>query len=220
MGFFKRHEYIIVIVGAITAVGLAIGLPFVTHPTEALLPRLTLAQLALSGAALFIVAVTLYLTIVQVRKAMAKPQLMLAFSKDEKTETTINIPKDRKEHHNLNLWIINKGNAVTELFQLEFEIPDIFESEFRTLISSMSPHTLLSNPPSNKGTKILSFCNKGNFCAFVNSAVEFPLLILWSLPERFREYEKEYEIRYRVFGDWAETQEGKLKIKVNKQEED
>ena len=85
MGFFKRHEYIIVIVGAITAVGLAIGLPFVTHPTEALLPRLTLAQLALSGAALFIVAVTLYLTIVQVRKAMAKPQLMLAFSKDEKT---------------------------------------------------------------------------------------------------------------------------------------
>jgi hypothetical protein len=221
MGFFKRHEYIIVIGGAITAVGLAIGLPFITHPTEALLPRLTLAQLALSGAALFLVAVTLYLTIVQIRKSMAKPQLEVIFSDSGNSETSIDIPRDRQAEHNLKLSVINKGNAITKLFQIDFKVTTIFSPRLEPtvgLVLQIAYAGKCSNPkPNADNTSTISYYSDEKVYCFINAPASIHMLTLKTRPNQYDSYPDELTITYRVFGDWAETQEGALKVICNKQ---
>ena len=218
MRFFKKHEYIIVIVGAIIAVGLAIGLPFVTQPSAQLMPKLTLSQLSLSAGALFIMSVTLYLTIVQVRKSMAKPKLEVIFSENGGTENQITIARVKPLTQHLNLWIINTGNAVTKLFQIDFDLPNIFNPKFSP--STEKGHGILSVPPrksSMKDNVIISFCSDEKFYCFVNSPTQIHSLLLETHPQNYDKYPSELKIKYRVFGDWAETQEGELKVVCNKQ---
>jgi len=147
---------------------------------------------------------------------MAKPKLSVAFSKEGTTEVGINIRRDKSDDYNLYLWIINDGNAVTRLFQIDFEIPNIFDPKLKGSIGGrLLPYETIrptSNGDASKDTRIISFYNDWDFCVFVNSPVEFLTLSLKSLPQNYEDYEEEYEIRYRVYGDWAETQEGKLKV--------
>ncbi len=215
---FKRERNL-VIIGAIVVIALAIGLPFLSNPGEDLLPKFALSQLAFSAVAFLIVFLALYFTMVQLRKSMAKPKLKVAFTEDGKTETTIIITQDRKKLHQLKLYIINSGNAITKLFQVEFEIPIILKANFGLAVVNNIPSPIPPRLSSNGEKQIFTLCNDGNYCVFVNSPCEFHGLTLHSEPSNYEEYKNEYEIRYTVFGDWAETQEGKLKVSIIKQEE-
>ena len=225
MRFFKKNEYIIVIIGAIIAVGLAIGLPFVTQPSQQLVPKLTLSQLALSAAALFIMSVALYLTIVQVRRSMAKPKLEVIFSETGKPETTIEISRDIKQDieskEELRLSILNTGNAITSFFQIDFSLPSIYRPEtanWAQLIRGVPFTSLTSKFEIPKDERVVSIYNNRQLTCFVNKFTEIPSLTIRILPENIKEYTN-IEIKYRIFGDWAETQEGKLKVICKKKQE-
>jgi len=175
------------------------------------------AGLLFAVAAFGGVLLTLNATYVQLRKSMAKPKLKVAFTEDGKTETPITITRDRKKMHHLNLYIINSGNAITKLFQVEFEIPIILNPSFSRAVVNNIPPYIPHRPSSNRGKRIFPLCNDGNYCVFINSPCEFHSLTLHSEPSNYEEYKNEYEIRYTVFGDWAEIQEGKLKVNIKKQ---
>jgi hypothetical protein len=178
--------------------------------------------IAVAGLIFTILAFTavmysLYAVFAQLRKSMAKPKLKVAFTEQGKTETTIIITQDKKEIHQLNLYIINSGNAITKLFQVEFEIPISLKPSFSRTVVNNTPPYIPDRLSSNKGKRIFPLCDDGNYCVFINSPCEFHRLTLHSEPSSYEEYENEYEIHYTVFGDWSETQEGTLKVKINKQ---
>jgi hypothetical protein len=70
-----RREITFAILGVLIVIALAIGLPFLSNPSENLLPNFALSQLALSGVAFFVVFVALVLTIFQFRHSLAKPKI-------------------------------------------------------------------------------------------------------------------------------------------------
>jgi hypothetical protein len=213
MSFYERHKPVILgAVLAIVLVSLSLGLAYLATYGLPLSDRFSAMLLSLSTVAFVGVFIALMVAIAQFRKSMAKPKLGVAFSKEGATGVGINIRRDKREDYNLHLWISNNGNAVTKLFQIDFEIPDIFDPELKGEIGGHFLPYQVIRPSTSGDTKIISFCNDWDFCVFVNSPVEFLILSLKSLPQNYKEYEKEYEIRYRVFGDWAETQEGKLKV--------
>jgi membrane protein implicated in regulation of membrane protease activity len=221
MSFYgKSKEYIWEFGGAIIVIliviVLALFLPLKLFPELIYLEILGTQQLYLSVAAFLVIFVTLLLTMRKFRKSMAKPKLRVAFSKERATGVEIDIRRDKSDDYNLYLLITNDGNAVTRLFQIDFEIPDIFDPKLKASIGGrFLPYETIrssSNGDASKDTRIISFYNDWDFCVFVNSPVEFLTLSLKSLPQNYEDYEQEYEIRYRVYGDWAETQEGKLKV--------
>jgi hypothetical protein len=210
-------ERILVIIGALAIIALAIGLPFISKPSEELLPNFSLAQLAFSAVAFFIIFITLYFTIIQFRKLMAKPKLKVVFSEDGKAKTIINATRDKKKSHQLRLSILNSGNAITKLFQVEFEIPIILNPSFSMYVVNTQPPYIPPRPSSNEKNRILPLCNDNNYCVFINSPCEFHTLTLRTDPSKYDEYSNEYNLKYKIFGDWSEVQEGTLKVKINKQ---
>ena len=212
----QRLERILIIIGALVVIGLAIGLPFLSNPSEELLLKFALSQLAFSAVAFLIVFIALYFNIVQLRKALAKPQLELLFSEDNsnlgegKTKKTITIQKDVSIKEYLYLWANNSGNAVAKSFQIEFEIGD-------DLGPSASTSTTISQTKSPSGnSRIFSFYNDGDNVFFVNRPKYIGTVILKVLHSEYKKLKKEYKIPYRVFGDWAETQTGELTILCDK----
>ena len=217
MNFYRRHEP--VILGAVLSLALVsftLLLALLATRGLVLSDRVSIMRLFLNAVAFPGAVIALMVAIAQFRKSMAKPRLKIAFSEDEKTEAAIYISKDKDDKSSLNLWIINTGNAVTKLFQIDFEIPNIFDPGPNRLIGGRFLQNQIISPSSNgdasEETRILSFCNDVDFCVFVNCPVKFLTLSLQSILQRYEDYEEEYEIRYRVYGDWAETQEGKLKV--------
>jgi hypothetical protein len=184
--------------------------------------KLDYSQIIATAGLLFAVAAfagvlfNLNATYIQLQKAMAKPILSLAFSEDGKTEATIIASKDGAKSRNLEMWIINKGNAVTKMFQIELEIPNILRPNFET--PSYTELPLLNSKLSlDKKATIFSFFSKEKVYCFVNLPVQIHPLKLHSQPEDFEEFQSEYKLRYRVYGDWAKTQEDELKITISKQ---
>ena len=74
---------------------------------------------------------------------------------------------------------------------------------------------------STEDKRTYSFYNDGKFCLFVNRPVRIPdfPLPLEVTSDNYDECPNRSEVKYKVFGDWAETQEGELKITCNKQQE-
>jgi hypothetical protein len=188
------------------------------NPGAELLPTYALAELWVSALAFLVVWLTLILITFQFRKAMAKPELKLFFGKDNnefgensKTSIEVNINKDRYYEVQLYLWIKNTGNAVAKTFQIDIEVPSIFDPiNFNTKQGNL-PSRL---SPDGK-SRIYSYYNKET-TYFVNKPEYVDSIILASHPKQYEKYEAEYEILYRVFGDWAKSQEDKLKVICNK----
>ncbi|MFH1003340.1 MAG: hypothetical protein V1780_04270, partial [Chloroflexota bacterium] len=106
----QRLERTLIIIGALVVIGLAIGLPFLSNPSEQLLPKFALSQLAFSAVAFLIVFLTLYFTIIQFRKSMAKPELEVIFTTTNNSECSINILPKEEDKQYLRLSVVNKGN--------------------------------------------------------------------------------------------------------------
>jgi hypothetical protein len=182
------------------------------------------ATAALGYAILAFIAVwfTLYGTLAQLRKSMAKPKIEVVFTENGTPENIIKVIKDISYNdefqHELKLSIVNNGNAVARCFQIDFLIPKLYRPR-------IGHHSLLPRGPlppefdiSEEVQKIPLY-NDGNLVFFVKKPVKICTLILGTFTEKHEQYPKEFSIEYRVYGDWKEEQEGKLKIKINKQQE-
>ena len=214
---FKKERNL-VIIGALVVIALAIGLPFLSKPEQDLLPKFALSQLAFGAVAFFIVFLALYFTIVQLRKSMAKPQLKVAFSADGKAGTEIIITKSKDLTQKPDLWVINTGNAITKLFQVDFDLPAIFNPRFTpsTEVGHGIPEVTSRNSPT-KGNVIISFCSYEKIYCFVGNPAQIHSLHLKTSPQNYEKYPEQFKIKYRIFGDWAEKQEGELTVSCNKQ---
>jgi len=183
-----------------------------------LLESFTFAQLFFSIIAFFTIWVTLYFAIAQFQKAMAKPQLKVAFSADGKAGTEIIITKSKDLTQRSDLWVINTGNAITKLFQVDFDLPGIFNPRFTP--STEVGHGILGvasrNSPT-KGNVIISFCSYEKVYCFVGNPAQIHSLCLETYPQNYEKYPEQFKIKYRIFGDWAEKQEGELTVSCNKQ---
>ncbi|MFC2059794.1 hypothetical protein ACFLTZ_01710 [Chloroflexota bacterium] len=217
-----KKERVIVIIGAIIIIALAIGLPFLTKPCDNLLPNFALSQLAFSAVAFFIVFLALYFTIVQLRKSMVKPDLKLVFSEKGDTETTINVSDIKDLSNNVALWIVNKGNAVAELFQIELEMPKLYYplfSNFTEHQELMLRGTTPEQARTDKDMVAVSIYNVRQIPCFVNSPVKLTSHLLLKTHNQHYEKYTDFKIKYHIFGDWNETQKGELRVKCKKNRE-
>jgi hypothetical protein len=197
--------------GGIICIVLAIVLPFISNPGADLLPKFALAQLAIAAIGFIVILVALCYTIVQFRKSMAKPRIKVAFNEKGEQEVTL-IYEDGKLTGGLpSPWLINEGNAVARYFQIDFIVPENIgkQSQYIQYISIVR----------DDGKYILSYTNDGKYTLFVNKPYSDPNIVFSAAIDTKKCAEADedsFEIKYRIYGDWAETQEGKLKVNINK----
>jgi len=201
--------------GGIAAIIFAAVTPHFVNPSETLLPEFALAQLAISSAGFIIILVALGLTIAQVRRAMAKPLIKVAFNEKGEQQATL-IYRDGKLITELPaVWLINEGNAIARYFQVDFIIP---ENIGKPSVSQYLVSKYVSFVKDN-GEYILSYTNEGRYTLFVNRPYKDPNMIFSAAIDTnkcIELYEDSFEIKYRIYGDWAETQEGELKVVCKK----
>jgi len=213
---FSKTKLIIIMVALFFIIALAIGLPFFSKPSNDLIPKFALSQLAFSAVAFFIIFTGLILNLVQFSKSMAKPKLSLAFSEDGKTETIIKITdRPNQQPIELKLWVFNSGNVIAKTFQIDLEIP----TEYRPRLSkTATTYTQVDTSPKNRGGKIIKSIYQEKFIAFVHRPALIDTLQLQISPNNYAQY-RDFDIEYNIFGDWADVQEGNLKIIVKKGKE-
>ncbi len=218
-----KLERIIVIIGAIIIIALAIGLPFIFQPSDSLLPSFALSQLAFSAVAFFIVFLALYLTMVQLRKSMAKPKLEVIFSEILNHKTSISVPQNQDVKYILKLSVVNKGNAITKLFQIDFTLPTIFNPRLEPttgLIPKEAYAGTATNPRQNPNmTSTISYYSNEQVYCFVNRPAPIHMLVIKTRSNEYDNYPNEFKIKYSIYGDWAETQKGELEVICYKDKE-
>lgn len=85
--------WVAVMVAFVVIVGLIVH-AFLSNPSAELLPKYALAELYLSALAFFVVWLTLFFIIVQLRKSMAKPKLEVIFSETMDSKITLSVPQN------------------------------------------------------------------------------------------------------------------------------
>jgi len=223
MCLFKEKEFKeakklnCLVAGGIIAIALAIGLPFISNPETDLLPKFTLSQLAISAVGFIVVLIALCYTIVQFRKSIAKPKLEIFFNENKDTQTIIqDIPINKRFGKKIvDLWLLNSGNAVAKSFQLDLIIPKIFNPTLNV------PTTNRANREhkEDNDSRIVSYYNlsERGYTLFVNRWTSFHSLVLEFNHHIIETYPDIFEIKYIIYGDWAETQEDTLKVKLIKE---
>jgi hypothetical protein len=168
------------------------------------------AGLLLATAAFYGVLYNMNYTTIQLRKILAKPKIKVAFSKDGEQQTTVTFKNGKLVTDIPHPWIINEGNAVARFFQIDFIMPE-----------DIARPTGHAETRREDGKYILSYPNEGRYTLFVNKPF-FDKGMLFSSQmnlEKCIDWNNEYFIiEYHVYGDWAETQEGQLKVVINKKE--
>jgi len=209
MSFYERHKPVILgAVLAIVLVSLILGLAYLATYGLPLSDRFSAMLLSLSTVAFVGVFIALMVAIAQFRKSMAKPLIKVAFNKKGEQQATL-IYKDGKLTTDLpSLWLINKGNAVARYFQIDFIIPEN--------IGKQSRYTHIAR---DDGKYIIPHTNDGKYTLFVNQYLDSGTRLSAAIDTKkcAEADEDSFEIKYRIYGDWAETQEGTLKVKINKQ---
>jgi hypothetical protein len=142
---------------------------------------------------------------------MAKPKLEVMFTESNSSEFSIKILPNRDDRHHLKLSVVNKGNAITDLFQIDFDIPEVFNPRI------IEETAFAVRYRTDGDNRIASFINKHQHICFVNNPIAIPSLKLDTHKDEYGAYPAHLVIPYKVYGDWAETQEGELKININKQ---
>jgi len=182
--------------------------------------KLAWVRIILNAITIPIILTGFFYTSIQFRKASAKPKIELLIGQDNnefsnyKTSKEVIVNNKTYSENQLYLWINNTGDSVAKTFQIDIEVPSIFDP-----INYNTKKGRLDSKIVNNGnirvytfynTKIPYFINKPEY---INDTI-----ILGLHNERYNEYENEYSIKYKIFGDWGETQEGKLKVIIKKQE--
>ena len=207
---FKEAKKANALVGAgIVTIILSILLPLIIGPSENLIPVFTWAQFSISAVGFVLVIAALCFTMESFQKSMARPRIKVAFNENGEQRATLihkdgNLTMDRLP----SLWLINEGNAVARYFQIDFIIPEN--------IGKQSEYTHIAR---DEGDYIISYANDGKYTLFVNKPYLDPNIVYSNAVDTnkcMRISEDSFEIKYRIYGDWAETQEGKLRVNINK----
>jgi hypothetical protein len=206
MILYNVKRAILIITGtAVVAAGI---FSLIFHLT--FLETITFAQALFSALALVYIIYNLHVSLVGLNKAMAKPSIKVAFNEKGEQQTTLTFKDGKAEAGLPHPWFINHGNAVARYFQIDVVIPES--------IAQPGPYIPLRK---ENGNYVLSYMNEGRFTLFVNRPYRDPNIIFSSainIKKCLEVYKDSFEINYKVYGDWAETQEGKLKVNLVKQE--
>jgi hypothetical protein len=209
---FKEAKKANALVGAgIATIILSILLPIIIRPYENLMPVFTSAQLSISAVGLILVIVALGFTMEEFQKSMAKPQIKVAFNEAGEQQATLTYEGGQLKPALPSLWLINEGSAVGRYFQIDFIIPEN--------IGKQSGYTYIAR---DDGKYIISYTNDGEYTLFVSKPYSDPNIRFSPAIDTKKCAEADedsFEIKYRIYGDWAETQEGKLKVNINKLQE-
>ncbi len=196
-------------------IGLASALVFVFSAKRELSfsETMAFAQFVFTILAFSAVLYTLYYASAQFRKTMAKPLFSLSFSEDGKNETTLDAHNNTDSVQTLDLWLANNGNAVTNAIQVELDIPEEFNPNFRHI--SKETRRVPHRPSPQKGIRIVSFYSIDKYY-FVGIPSRLISIEFETHSELYDDYPKAFKIPYKLFGDWAEAQTGELLVKVHK----
>jgi hypothetical protein len=153
---------------------------------------------------------------IQLKKILAKPKLKLAFTEDGQTQKNIEASRVTNQNISLDLWVINDGDSIAKLFQIELEIPSLYNPHYQFYPEERTVECKTIRSTKNK-TEILSLCNNEKIICFVNcpAIITDVKLILNS-----QDYDtlSDFTVHYKIFGDWGEPQTGELKVILKKQE--
>jgi len=204
--FIKNNGvYIWISVAAVVLITLAVILPLYLAD----LNKVGLMQLTMSGVAFLILFITFLITIYQFRKFNAKPKIKVAFNEEGEQSFTLTY-KDNKPAPSLPLMsLINDGNAIARCFQIDFVIPKSVSKDKLTTKDSY-------------GNGIYTYINDEKKPLFVKKPSKpVNLSITYGIDNRkYLKYTKpSFTVKYRIYGDWNEIQEGKLTIRIQKQKE-
>jgi hypothetical protein len=204
----------IIVFGGILAC-FTVLLPFIVHPTTDPTINLSIARTSLSALTIPIILFGFYSTTIQLRKATAKPKLELFFTDTNNGEKSIKIRPVEEEKHYLEISVLNKGTAITDMFQISYYIPKIFNPTINYY--NEGNEDLYDSHPDGDNV-IVSFINKHKYVCFVDMPTTIPPIELNIYKKEYDNITNELVIPYKIYGDWAEPQEGKLKITIIKQE--
>lgn len=212
-----KWERILVSIGALLIIALAVGLPFILNKNADLQIQFASSQLSFSAVAFFTVFLTLYFSIIQLRKTMAKPKLEVIFIDTGKHETIVDVSKKDNTEHKLELAVLNKGNAITSCFQVDLKIPIIFSPTIATSSVYLNHRTapIIPKPEISSDYRVISFMSNDNDHCFVNLPLPIYTISIRTSEEKCSDYNN-FNIEYKIYGDWAESQEGTLKVKINR----
>ena len=215
---FKEANKANALVGAgIITIILSVLLPIIIRPCENLMPVFSSAQLAISAIGLILVIVALGYTMEQFQKSMAKPKIKVAFN--EKGEQEANLTYINNNPCGLPpLWIINEGNEMSRFFQIDVIIPKYIVNHRGKTILFDIPHISLEEFGNEY---ILSYKNEGKYTLFINKPyndTDFTLNSALDYKKCIELFKNDFILKYNIYGDWGEPQEGELKLIINKQE--
>jgi hypothetical protein len=204
------NPFIFIGFGVIIALA-AVILPLLISPGNDESLKWAIARTTLSAITIPIIIVGFYYTTIQFQKTMARPEIKVAFNEKGEQQATINSQGGKLQIKLPNLWLINEGNAIARYFQIDFIIPKDICRRDPTIDIPLRK---------NNERYIYSYTNNGDYSLWVNRPQDTKLLLSLAFDEKkiIELYNDSFEIEYRVYGDWAETQEGKLKVLINKKE--
>jgi hypothetical protein len=209
----------IVLIGGVLAAGIVMS-PFFLRPNADESLQWATARTTLSAITIPIVLGGFYFSTIQFRKTMSKPQIKVAFNENGNQQATI-IIKDGQLQYWPRVWLINKGNAVARYFQIDFFIPEYIGKYDHSLLYYEPHFEIISFNPKPNENYIMAYLNEGTPVFWVNRPSQPSKMFLVAALDQNKilcfsgDY---FEIAYRVYGDWAETQEGKLRVNIEKKE--
>jgi len=168
------------------------------------------AQLLFSAVATIGIIFSLLFATAQFRKSLARPNLKLTFGESQKTKTSINLAQQQPSEQLIPIYAYNKGDKVASTYQIQLEMPNIFE---RYLVRELEGDRLGGKPSSNANTFVVSFYSydKPEYICFVDKYVPIGRIRL-RIDKRLDIKSKTLKLNYKIFGDWGEHQKGSLKI--------
>lgn len=200
---------LIIAIGGIFAI-VSVASPFFINPSNLESINWQRSQVTLSAIGFIAIFYAFYSTTIQLRKAMAKPQIKVAFNEKGEQQTTI-VFKDSKLERGLPLfWIINNGNAVARDFQIDF------------IITKDIANTKKGIPPGHdNGNYVFPYYYEDKIPLWVNrpyQELNTASSSFFDIDHIYNSSKTSFEIKYKIYGDWKEMQEGILRVLIDKQE--
>ena len=169
-------------------------------------------QSILTTVSAIAVVFTLIYATVHFRRAIAKPDLRITFDEEGSIEKDITIPAEGNSKPSIDLVITNEGDAVASIFQVDLIMPSIYKAQLPNFYQNRYGQHVTLSKIDQDNIRIVSICNNG-MPFFVKKPIKLAYYLLDLNASDSQQYSNDFEIKYKVFGSWAERQEGSLKVR-------
>jgi hypothetical protein len=207
----------VLFIGCVLAL-FAVVSPFIFRPNADDSSNLAIARTSLSALTVPIVLFGFCFTTIQLRKALARPKIKVAFDEKGEQQTTLTYTDDNPGSISHPL-LINEGTSISRYFQIVVKIPKNIERyEARNL---RIYHTNIYFKDNDKEFTDFIYTNDGEYTLFVNQPYDASAFLLEHLLD-YKKCVKEcgngFSLSYKIFGDWGEPQTGELTVMLKKQD--